>query len=145
MFRLPAMDQENYHETVAAGLFSVCDLIAGFTLVVYDYILMFDKEQKYIWNAKWTPGKVLYLIVRYLPLVDLPLLPAAMSNSVSVSCEFASYWQMVFVAVSCCFADCVYGLRTWALWNKSRVIAGLIIACALGFNLAALLTLLAPS
>ncbi|EIW75131.1 hypothetical protein CONPUDRAFT_77414 [Coniophora puteana RWD-64-598 SS2] len=39
---------------------------AGYTLIVYDYFLTLSQEIEYIWGAKWTPAKVLYLINRYV-------------------------------------------------------------------------------
>ncbi|OJA10983.1 hypothetical protein AZE42_09310 [Rhizopogon vesiculosus] len=38
---------------------------AGFTLLVYDYVLTLRDEVTYIWNAPWTVVKVMFFINRY--------------------------------------------------------------------------------
>ena len=40
---------------------------------MYDYILTFEREQVYIWNAKWTLSKCLFFLNRYLVVADVTL------------------------------------------------------------------------
>ncbi|KAF8987009.1 hypothetical protein BDQ17DRAFT_1258996, partial [Cyathus striatus] len=37
---------------------------------VYDYLLTFDLEVNFIWNALWSTLKVLYMLTQYLPFLD---------------------------------------------------------------------------
>lgn len=39
-----------------------------FTVMFYEYSLLFDKELKYVWNRPWSLMSCLYLVVRYLGL-----------------------------------------------------------------------------
>lgn len=43
--------------------------VVTITLITYDYILLLEKEIKYVWKRPWTPMSCLYLVVRYLGLV----------------------------------------------------------------------------
>ncbi|KAJ1306297.1 hypothetical protein OPQ81_010997 [Rhizoctonia solani] len=43
--------------------------IAGFTLLVYDWLTTLDKEIKFIWRKKWTFARVVYHLNRLLPLL----------------------------------------------------------------------------
>jgi len=139
------MDQNELIQTVAAGLFANCDLVAGTTLLAYDYLLTFQKERKYIWDAPWTPGKVLFLVARYMPFIDIPVLLTSLSPRSSLSCTFAAYWQTITIGIACDLANIVYGLRTWALWRRSRILGGLIILCGVGLSIGAILVLLPQS
>jgi len=131
------MDQETLIRTVADSKFADYDFVVGSTLIAYDYFIMLPKEHRYIWGTKWTPGKALYLAVRYFPMVDIPVLslnhPLLVGN-VASPCAFGPVWQWVTIAVACTLADIVYALRTWALWNKSRLMGVLIVLCGLAFN-----------
>ncbi|EAU82274.2 hypothetical protein CC1G_08886 [Coprinopsis cinerea okayama7 len=58
-----------------ASLFYVktCIDIAGITVFLYDYVQTFYDEVTMIWTARLSLGKVLFLVVRYTPFVDLTL------------------------------------------------------------------------
>ncbi|KAJ6479708.1 hypothetical protein C8R45DRAFT_1101155 [Mycena sanguinolenta] len=59
--------------------------VAGYVMLLYDHLLTLDDEVEYIWRAKNTIAKVLFLILRYMvPLVmtgqtitrsELPVIP----------------------------------------------------------------------
>lgn len=40
-----------------------------------------------MWHARWTPGKVLFCFIRYLPLIDLPMAVYSTSNTALHSIE----------------------------------------------------------
>ncbi|KAF9012072.1 hypothetical protein BDQ17DRAFT_1233336, partial [Cyathus striatus] len=40
---------------------------------LYEYFITLDLEIKYIWNARWTYIKIIYLATRYLPFIDTSL------------------------------------------------------------------------
>lgn len=42
--------------------------VALFTVMSYEYLLLLDKEVKYVWNRPWSLMSYLYLVVRYLGL-----------------------------------------------------------------------------
>jgi hypothetical protein len=46
---------------------------ASVVVLLYDYILSFKDEVRYIWNARWNTGKWLYIAIRYNPTIELSL------------------------------------------------------------------------
>lgn len=50
------------------------DPVISTVILVYDAILQLPREIKYIWNARWSPAKAVYLLNRYLSIVALCLL-----------------------------------------------------------------------
>ncbi|KAH7921190.1 hypothetical protein BV22DRAFT_1038954 [Leucogyrophana mollusca] len=39
--------------------------IAGYTFLVWDHLLTFEDEFRYIWKAPWTVSKAMFLVNRY--------------------------------------------------------------------------------
>ncbi|KAF8989963.1 hypothetical protein BDQ17DRAFT_1256353, partial [Cyathus striatus] len=39
----------------------------------YEYSITLDLEVKFIWNAPWKFMKIIYLMTRYLPAIDISL------------------------------------------------------------------------
>ncbi|KAK1223691.1 hypothetical protein PQX77_013426, partial [Marasmius sp. AFHP31] len=44
--------------------------VVSLAVLIYDTVITFDQEYRYIWQRKWHVVKVLYLCVRYLAFVD---------------------------------------------------------------------------
>ena len=61
----------NSHSCFFTQPFIVTDLSAP---KVYDYLLTFPLEISFVWPARWTAIKVLFLLTRYMPFVDGGLL-----------------------------------------------------------------------
>ncbi|KZT57317.1 hypothetical protein CALCODRAFT_517535 [Calocera cornea HHB12733] len=138
------MDQDTLDLTAAASRFASYDTLVGITIFGYDYLQMLPKEIEYVWCSRWTPGKVLFFIVRYLPFVDLPMWPFAdafMGANLPLDCNVASYYTIGTFLISCSVADVVYGLRTWALWNRSKWLGIFLIVSLSGFTAACLVLL----
>ncbi|KAL6301064.1 hypothetical protein BKA93DRAFT_492899 [Sparassis latifolia] len=60
-----------------AGLSSV----AALTWLTFDILMTFGQEVDYIWKAKWTYPKCLYITARYYGLVNLIILTAVSVNT----------------------------------------------------------------
>ncbi|EJT96777.1 hypothetical protein DACRYDRAFT_25474 [Dacryopinax primogenitus] len=137
------MDQ-NIILTAAAARFASCDTLVGITLFGYDYLLMLPKEIEHIWHSRWTPGKVLFIIVRYMPFIDMPVWPFAdafMGANLPLDCNTATYYTIVTFIIAACLADFTYGLRTWALWNRNKFFGAFLVLSGIGFNLSCILLL----
>ncbi|THG97926.1 hypothetical protein EW026_g4160 [Hermanssonia centrifuga] len=48
-------------------------LVASLTLTITDWMVCFSNEVELVWKSKWTTTKVLYLITRYLLIIELAL------------------------------------------------------------------------
>ncbi|KAG2139974.1 hypothetical protein BD769DRAFT_1430612 [Suillus cothurnatus] len=55
-------------ESVAGVRWNNYISVATITLMSYEYLLLLDKEVKYVWKRPWSPMSYLYLVVRYLGL-----------------------------------------------------------------------------
>ncbi|KAG8945224.1 hypothetical protein FRC04_001130 [Tulasnella sp. 424] len=78
------------------------------SLLVWDILISFDRETHYVWKAKWTYAKVVFLLNRYLaPIVFIV--------------------EAILSAVNVSF---VLGTRLWALYERSRRV---LIALGVGF------------
>ncbi|KAF9441196.1 hypothetical protein P691DRAFT_684754 [Macrolepiota fuliginosa MF-IS2] len=99
-------------------------------LQVLDWLLTFEMEVSFIWPAPWTKMKVLYLLGRYMPFIDVTLLIFFMfSDGLSVETCGVLYrcvaW-MFFCGIA--IASLIFTLRTWAfLVRWPRIGLGLFI------------------
>ncbi|OJA12811.1 hypothetical protein AZE42_09581 [Rhizopogon vesiculosus] len=59
---------EQLKETVNNLRWNNYTSVAVFTLMSYDYLLLLEKEVKYVWKRQWSVMSSLYLVVRYLGL-----------------------------------------------------------------------------
>ncbi|KAF9237825.1 hypothetical protein BU15DRAFT_62848 [Melanogaster broomeanus] len=85
------------------------------TVVAYDYILTFPREVDHVWNRSWTWVSLLFF------LINLPEL-----NTVILDCPLLCYnlEQPFFFAA----ADLLMILRVYAMYNKSRLVLGILLA-----------------
>ncbi|KIJ64936.1 hypothetical protein HYDPIDRAFT_28282 [Hydnomerulius pinastri MD-312] len=87
--------------------------------VSYDYILTFLQEVEYIWLRPWTLMSMMFLVIRYFGLT------AAMSYiDTSFINESVNWANLFFKAV----ADLVMILRIHAMYNRSRLVLGILLA-----------------
>ncbi|KAJ7768411.1 hypothetical protein B0H16DRAFT_1785412 [Mycena metata] len=109
---------------------------AGLVILLYDHVLSFPQEVRYIWSAQHTSGKWAFLILRYgightIQLSGL--------SAVTLSDKIILGW--VTIAIN----NWLVLLRLWVLWDRHRIfiastflvffvtqITTLILAC-LGF------------
>lgn len=107
--------------------------VVTITLITYDYILLLEKEIKYVWKRPWTPMSCLYLVVRYLGLV-LALLWGCWGGLLYMP-ESPCYGLAVFMewgySAYSCIAEGILIWRLYAVYNCSklllRVLLGLFI------------------
>ncbi|TFK71028.1 hypothetical protein BDN72DRAFT_492891 [Pluteus cervinus] len=96
--------------------------VASSTLYLYDLLLTFDMEVNLLWPSKWTLIKVVYLLQRYLPLIDTVI--------------FATIWQFGDINLWTCkslsrssswsflmgmtLSEVILIRRTLAVWGNNR-------------------------
>ncbi|KAG1860638.1 hypothetical protein DFJ58DRAFT_269102 [Suillus subalutaceus] len=59
---------ESEQEAIAGLRWNDSISVALFTVMSYEYLLLLDKEIKYVWKRPWSVMSCLYLVVRYLGL-----------------------------------------------------------------------------
>ncbi|KAF8346443.1 hypothetical protein F5887DRAFT_961995 [Amanita rubescens] len=107
-----------------------CHQVAGNTLFIYDYLLMFDQEVSLIWGSKWTLVKVLYLLSRYMPFVDVTVVSYHQFVPLLTidQCKIAYRINGSMFVIGMAMSEAVLTIRTWIIWNKDRRLAiGLMI------------------
>ncbi|KAJ7129016.1 hypothetical protein C8R43DRAFT_690735 [Mycena crocata] len=100
--------------------------VGALAFLVYDILITFDDEVRYVWSKPWTRMKFLYLFIRYIPLSVQISICIIGSPEITPQFHFTSHdcfiWQvyqgvatlLIFAAV-----DYVLILRVYALYHNS--------------------------
>jgi len=99
-------------------------LVSAVAAFIYDYILVLHLEIRLIWFSRWSYTKVFYLIIRYIPFISLVL---ALHNQMSLdpslkTCKRTYPVEIWLTLLEVTFVEIVLCIRTWAVWNRSRII-----------------------
>ncbi|KAJ7241439.1 hypothetical protein C8J57DRAFT_1369345 [Mycena rebaudengoi] len=116
-----------------------CANTAFIAILVYDWLLTLGPEVEYIWNQKMSFGKILYLINRYLVLVDLIILLNSYANPIIHGSQFCTPWFHIdswLGFISIVTIDTMMLLRTWAMWHRSKKILIFLVILQVLCNLA---------
>ncbi|KAJ8690305.1 hypothetical protein PTI98_011740 [Pleurotus ostreatus] len=100
-------------------------LYSALTLFFYDLCLTIDMEIRHIWTARFSVGLVLFISSRYLGLASciVSLLPTS---------NLSSTLHVCIRVLAIIAAEMTLAVRTWAIWGRSRIILGILIASAIG-------------
>lgn len=120
-------------------------IVACLTLVTYDYLLTVKQEIRYVWRAPWTPGTLIFLLLRYMAFMDLPILlwEYVTTEPGGRSCQVGVAWIMWMELIALLLSCLVIGLRTWAIWDRSRacgLLVGSVFLAATGMGIYATFT-----
>ncbi|KAG1738019.1 hypothetical protein EDB19DRAFT_922160 [Suillus lakei] len=98
--------------------------VALATVWTYDYVCSLHEEWTFLLRSRWTKVKALYIIVRYLPFcfitADLYLTFAPNENPDKYRTLINIYSCFGVISLIC--SECVFVLRTSALWNNNRIV-----------------------
>ncbi|KAG1812821.1 uncharacterized protein BJ212DRAFT_1368322 [Suillus subaureus] len=104
---------------------------AGHTVLIYDYLLTFDDEISYIWNAPWTVVKVLFLINRYGDLAGQTLIRleevGILTNNSQLFCQRFDIITTYFMILSSESIHILVLIRAWAIWGARRNTKNLLV------------------
>ncbi|TFK64475.1 hypothetical protein BDN72DRAFT_264353 [Pluteus cervinus] len=93
---------------------------AAATIYIYDLFLTLGLEIELLWPSKWCFLKVIYLIQRYLPLVDTVILGRYELFQNAELCEYfvkaSAYLQVIGVM----FSEMILVRRAIAVWSNQR-------------------------
>jgi len=108
--------------------------LACYTLLFWDYILTISAEYQLIWRADWSYTKIIYLVTRYLPIINVYFLVYnQMIQDVSPETCHSYYWVVtwiIFLAVEC--GEIILAVRTWAVWAQNKWLGGFLALVLLG-------------
>lgn len=96
---------------------------AALTLLVYDHILCMPEELQFVWGARWSIAKTLFLFNRYLVPISLVLVAHAFAGFgteglTDTYCKTAMSLFSILGLFSISAADVVVVLRVIVLWNR---------------------------
>ncbi|KAH0580360.1 hypothetical protein H2248_001861 [Termitomyces sp. 'cryptogamus'] len=98
-------------------------LVASGTVLVYDFLCTFDQEVAYAWSNPRTISSFLFFINRYLPFVDT-FMALRLKFSQNTPEECLEQYTVVtwFIVLGTIFSEAILFLRTYAIWERKRVI-----------------------
>ncbi|KAH7908329.1 hypothetical protein BJ138DRAFT_1157887 [Hygrophoropsis aurantiaca] len=110
--------------------------LVGMSILAYDYMLTYELERKYLWPARWTIIKCLYIFNRYIPFVDSALVltrvltPGLDLNTCYVLMELNCWFYTIAIGM----AEIILMICTWAVWARRRAVGILLVVIFLAFS-----------
>ncbi|KAH7925234.1 hypothetical protein BV22DRAFT_1046891 [Leucogyrophana mollusca] len=95
-------------------------------ILIYDYLLTFERELKYVWHFPWSTVKVLFFYTRYMPFIDtivMILYRDLLWGSSDSTCHIALGAVSWMYVVGMTGAECLLLIRTWAVWERRTKVA----------------------
>ncbi|PBK96405.1 hypothetical protein ARMGADRAFT_1162874 [Armillaria gallica] len=115
---------QSLHDISAVGYVSV----ASATVMIHEWAILFDQEVSLMWNSPWNLVKVLYIISRYFPILDVAITlqehiqPQADPKTCLINYDISTMTTGVGITIS----ELILIVRTCALYgNRKKVIYGL--------------------
>ncbi|KAJ7040843.1 hypothetical protein C8F04DRAFT_1082387 [Mycena alexandri] len=102
---------------------------AGLVILLYDHVLSFPQEVRYIWSAQHTSGKWAFLILRYgVPPMMIGhtiqlsgLSEVTLSDKVGPFCKGWYTAGIILGWVTIAINNSLVLLRLWVLWDRHRI------------------------
>jgi len=117
--------------------------VSATAILIYDYLVTLHLEVEFIWFSRWTYTKVLFLLIRYIALASTILM---LHNQIFLDLSEQNCKKVFPVVgytmiVQMCLAEFVIAIRTWAVWNRRKIIFVIIgiplLICAVWSSVAA--------
>ncbi|KAJ3481661.1 hypothetical protein NLI96_g7506 [Meripilus lineatus] len=108
--------------------------IVAVAIFVWDYLLTIHLEVDYMWPAKWSLVKVLFMLTRYSPIVDLPLaLFLDTRPRIPVeACHILFLVRFWSATMGISIAWILLALRTWAIWGRGKRLGCALVVVYIG-------------
>ncbi|KLO16409.1 hypothetical protein SCHPADRAFT_212284 [Schizopora paradoxa] len=110
-------------------------IIATTCFVVYEHLINFDSEVRFLWMRRFTFGSCLLFACRYLPIAQICVATVeyVLTNDLSPSnCNSLLKANSSLVFLQYCLSIVVVYTRAYVVWACSkRVFASLLVACSL--------------
>jgi len=95
-----------------------------------DYIATLDYEVEYMWPLKLNLVSVLFMLTRYLPIIDMSLtmyIQHAGGMTVPL-CSLLGHLYVWLLYAAMAIAEGLLTLRVWALYGKGRILSVFLLA-----------------
>ncbi|KAH7914559.1 hypothetical protein BJ138DRAFT_1143700 [Hygrophoropsis aurantiaca] len=100
---------------------------AGYTFLVWDHILTFEREITYIWKAPWTISKGAFLINRYGNIASQTFVCLEeigwLSDGSQTWCQRFKIFGAMYALVATESVHILVLMRAWAIWGCTRRMA----------------------
>ncbi|KAI0315063.1 hypothetical protein OF83DRAFT_387278 [Amylostereum chailletii] len=104
-----------------------------YAVTVWDWVTSLGRENRYIWKARWTMIKVLYLFARYWVLFVMPYALWVLCSDHSWSTCVRVYQSSIAICMwNQASVEAILLLRTWAFFNRSVVLLTTLSSMFLG-------------
>ncbi|KLO06102.1 hypothetical protein SCHPADRAFT_700536 [Schizopora paradoxa] len=106
-------------------------------LLYYDTLLCLSDDIQFIWKARWTAGKVLYIMARYFAFIDLTLL-VIYTQDIRLDpyhCKTVYQASAWFQVVGVLVAEILLIMRTYALFQKNKYVLAWLVAIEVGLTI----------
>ncbi|KAG1752970.1 hypothetical protein EDB19DRAFT_1670869 [Suillus lakei] len=107
--------------------------MAGLAVLVFDYCIKLEAEIDLTWGRKWGFIRILFVVARYMPfvdvLVDLIYSLGPTSPQPCLSLYQVSSWLNITGTVA---AESLLLVRTYTLWGRNKVLLVALLLLALG-------------
>ncbi|GAA5825090.1 hypothetical protein JCM5353_006502 [Sporobolomyces roseus] len=96
-------------------------VIVWTALLYWDWLALLPLEYKYIWKARWTWLKLIFLLNRYGVLMWNFFSMAMIFATVSKDLCGKTFWFQTYAFIyAIIISDVLLAIRVWALYNRSR-------------------------
>ncbi|KAJ8088108.1 hypothetical protein PM082_013659 [Marasmius tenuissimus] len=95
-------------------------VVACFAILIYDTIITFDQEYRYIWQRKWHFLEILYFCIRYTPFIDTTIAVYKRLDPTFSKCDGLGTFTTIFSGFGVGLSELILMIRTYALYNSSR-------------------------
>ncbi|KAH7921186.1 hypothetical protein BV22DRAFT_1038948 [Leucogyrophana mollusca] len=106
--------------------------IAGYTFIVWDYLLTLEDEFKYIWKAPWTVSKATFLVNRYGNLACQTFIRVEevglLSHGSQMWCHRFNIFTTLYMLIATESIHILVLMRAWAIWGCTRRVAAWLIS-----------------
>ncbi|GJE95937.1 hypothetical protein PsYK624_121290 [Phanerochaete sordida] len=119
-----ALDASQINTVRHNRLSNYFDVIAC-TLMLYDYLLTFNGELTLIWPSSWSAIKILFLLTRYAPIIDITIViwQLVKPDMSAHDCSFVYQSTGWLLLSGILIAEIILMLRTWAVFEQRRSVA----------------------
>ncbi|GJE97729.1 hypothetical protein PsYK624_139500 [Phanerochaete sordida] len=94
----------------------------SYVVLVYDYVLTLDDEISFIWTGGWTRARMLYLVDRYWPIVNLipSIISLNLDSPPAKFCDFCYAWFTFSNLVTQFTTTLILILRLYAMFGSCK-------------------------
>ncbi|EGO05337.1 hypothetical protein SERLA73DRAFT_129244 [Serpula lacrymans var. lacrymans S7.3] len=104
--------------------------VAGLAIWVFDYILSFDYEVRWVWGRKWDFMRVLFTLSRYVTFSAAIMTVYAAVHTQRGNCVPFSTGSAVIYVLCVVFAEGLLLMGTLAFWDRSKKLTAWLLAFA---------------